>query len=1018
MPSSHGKILNLLDERYLDRVHDVTGYVDPIPTLVPYEEYEHSVLVYKMDVNHDMFMGLMQDFTDRIARHHDKELWAWFTQWQVKQPVAIQPVAIQPVAIQPSGSTPAFKKLRIDVPESAAPLAAELSTDKPPTPRPSVITAANLSLDSELLQAEEMLRVLIDIVQADPPFVPNYIEFMYQWIDYLEGDGRALKLALGQEIPSLWDFEYHPDILDVQKSGKNEISTDLFRKKPDLAALEKLAENSERRRYREVKHGVHLPEKEKEELLPLINVPKDWKKANRYYAACFKSRQKAIDLLVGTGVTGKQVNNYVKQQELHPALTSEEGDMKGLTNYFNEQKFAQFRFLQNTSIEKYKESLLSIRLASDAERAVNDAAAANTTTVANSRSIALPLIPPTPMYPPQMELPCTMHEQFDTIYEQFKAVYSDIRTVPRHMSRRFKSKAFEDAVPIDNWGVFYEGDYDELDEYFEEPELEDEDISEFSDSEDMDSEEDFMDAAVPGAMPVIPVVAGGPPPPPVTSPSDPLTPNEFAIMLHSMTVTQIMELLPSLSGPILQRVLAILMGPSPLPEVQALPGPSNAPTAAPPVPTGSLGPAQGMSSQLPASGNLVAGGVQGAGSAAPAHPAITVTAPAQIQQPQNGSVQPQPQFQALSNQNPGQGTGVFNGFQPTQQLPILASNANALLLNTGAQLGNPSVAGSSALPQTAPSPSTTPQSPFANAPLNPFQQGFNPPRPSIQRNVPPALNFGFGPLSNVSDTFNEPNRIPVQLYFQEIVRHADPYIGNTDAIMLGYLRLRNGPNRSREVAIELTKLIILPVSIYANCLRRVQLGQYEVFETYTCIPSLPSETGAQPYTSRRRTAYDKLVQAYSLMANHRDREEELTKRWRTSPGPMTETARGSIWEGWAVAVDRPIWMSPAERNEAVDLAILKKIKDREESEAARENEKRKRENDELVDGNQDEKMDGNKDEKMGEDKDEKMGEDEDEKMGEDEDEKMGEDEDEDETMADDDENDDKNKVENDANDET
>ena len=45
-----------------------------------------------------------------------------------------------------------------------------------------------------------------------------------------------------------------------------------------------------------------------------------------------------------------------------------------------------------------------------------------------------------------------------------------------------------------------------------------------------------------------------------------------------------------------------------------------------------------------------------------------------------------------------------------------------------------------------------------------------------------------------------------------------------------------------------------------------------------------------------------------------NREEELTKRWRISPGPMTERRRGAVWEGWGLYVDRPIEMGYTERH--------------------------------------------------------------------------------------------------------
>ena len=47
-----------------------------------------------------------------------------------------------------------------------------------------------------------------------------------------------------------------------------------------------------------------------------------------------------------------------------------------------------------------------------------------------------------------------------------------------------------------------------------------------------------------------------------------------------------------------------------------------------------------------------------------------------------------------------------------------------------------------------------------------------------------------------------------------------------------------------------------------------------------------------------------------------DREDELTKRWRASKGPLTETDRGAVWEGYGVYIDSGIEMGPEERKGA------------------------------------------------------------------------------------------------------
>lgn len=71
--ASFGKVLDLLDDRYLE-LQDVVGNTEPLPTLVPYEDYNQNVLVYYMDTNHEVVMGLIQDFTMRRAHEMNTEL--------------------------------------------------------------------------------------------------------------------------------------------------------------------------------------------------------------------------------------------------------------------------------------------------------------------------------------------------------------------------------------------------------------------------------------------------------------------------------------------------------------------------------------------------------------------------------------------------------------------------------------------------------------------------------------------------------------------------------------------------------------------------------------------------------------------------------------------------------------------------------------------------------------------------------------------------------------------------------
>lgn len=67
-----------------------------------------------------------------------------------------------------------------------------------------------------------------------------------------------------------------------------------------------------------------------------------------------------------------------------------------------------------------------------------------------------------------------------------------------------------------------------------------------------------------------------------------------------------------------------------------------------------------------------------------------------------------------------------------------------------------------------------------------------------------------------------------------------------------------------------------------------------------------------------KLVYNKLAQACGMISSAPAiRENELTKRWRTSPGPMTSSDRGAVWEGWGVYVDRGIEMRVEERSDAM-----------------------------------------------------------------------------------------------------
>ncbi|KAG9190675.1 hypothetical protein G6011_08763 [Alternaria panax] len=447
--ASHGKVLDLLDDRYLE-LQDVVGNVEPLPTLVPYEQYKQHAIVYRMDTNHDIFMALLQDFTERKSLETGKELWTWFVQWEVDQTAARQPV------VAPHSP----KKPRLDFNQLSTP------TTQPPSRRGAPpITAQVRKIDPELMHQEDMLRTLVDIVQVNSTVVPNFIEFLYRWIDFYEGDGKALNAALYEEIPSLWDFEYHPILVpeDVRKNldeanginrdGKkngagNETPkhvsaeelaqnspTKKMRQKPDLATLERKAEESERLQYHEVHFGIQPP-KLNEPLPPLINIPRDRIKRAKYHVACFKSRQRALYLLIEAGVTPQQLKDYNRCQTMSLKDTPPREGADGLENYEKDANLAQ---MIHSAKEKHRVKQMEIAISN---KLADEAQLAGRSTVPAGPS-GVPLIPATPS---NTHRPGMAGQILRKIQQTKDEREQRINIVPVPLVGKMKSKLFEGAM--------------------------------------------------------------------------------------------------------------------------------------------------------------------------------------------------------------------------------------------------------------------------------------------------------------------------------------------------------------------------------------------------------------------------------------------------------------------------------------------------------------------------------------------------------------------------------------------
>jgi hypothetical protein len=210
--------------------------------------------------------------------------------------------------------------------------------------------------------------------------------------------------------------------------------------------------------------------------------------------------------------------------------------------------------------------------------------------------------------------------------------------------------------------------------------------------------------------------------------------------------------------------------------------------------------------------------------------------------------------------------------------------------------------------------------------------------PSLQRNAPSPLNLtstpvtpspwsSFGPSLLATSPFDaSPHGIPIQIYYPKILipgngigpeglKLGTSHTIETDALLIGHTRPCSGK-------ITLSKAIFLPVGVWSNTLTRVQKGAYTVLESYPPTPAHPKRNGTGPMYAKpgsadsHKRAYVKIVQAFDIMKCE-DRETDLTKRWRTSPGMMTQRDRGAVWEGYAGTIDDEIWMSAEERTGAM-----------------------------------------------------------------------------------------------------
>jgi hypothetical protein len=946
--ASHGQVLDLFNQRYLE-VQDVTGNVEPLPTLVPYDNYTQNVLVYRMDTVHDIFMALLQDFTDRTARTTRKELWTWCVQWEVDESPSRQLATAPP--------TP--KKPRLaDVPPETPPDAHKSGQYAP------AYTAQRRIINPALMLEDDMLRILIDIVQVDSSIVPNFIEFLYRWVDYYEGDGTALKAALFWEIPSLWDFEYHPLVLPehlqkkVNKTEAVEDDAGIFgkerdsgtpsnrteqlaqsspikkmREKPDLAALEMQTAESERLQYREVHYGIQPP-KLNEPLPPLINIPRDQQKRTKYYAACFRSRQRALYLLMEAGITTQQIRNYKKGQEMLPRDTPQEGHGHGLRHYEKDAVFAQTRF-----VEKEKQMLLrnkQMEITISNKLAMEAQLAAHTTGVNEPSGVPLILSTPSSVHKPGMTGATLLK-----IRAARERAEERINVIPIPLVNKMKSKLFEGAkdkhtllnemraqhssaspnirinnsINAENRGLKADGGDDNMEvtdmnlravsradattalpshPHLPPPSL----PSPFSFPATTTTSNLPRDASIPIvglsasqqstpsniSMPHHTIVANNAP-----------GPSEITEYMRNLTPEQVRQLLPFMNQEVRQTLANSLVIPtSSLQPVatNAFPGLGQAPNPWLP----SLSP--------------------------PRAPTITVSPP-------EGS-------NAQTRDRPPEGAEAqTNSFtsQSSPRLPPLSFQSSENCHHQASLVGpngvNLQASGYGSTPSqqfnhfahlsSIPGPSQNPQPTSSNSLLAA-------PRGGIARIAPTPLALHLqappSPLSSLASNLLATSPLtaschgtPIQILLPKIVvpgntigpggkKMGNGGIPETDALLLGYSR----PGSSK---IVLSRAIFLPMGVWTNTLERVRKGKYSVLETYP-----GPESKLHLPDGPHKTVYEKLKTAYDIMRSAPNREQDLTKRWRVTKGPMTPVERGAVWEGWAVVLDSEVSLGRGERRGA------------------------------------------------------------------------------------------------------
>lgn len=296
-------LTNLFDDtEQLSKFEDVITNAHPFPTLAPYGDFVRGVLVYNTVDDEEATIARFQEFTDQMARVQNEEIWTWMVQWRADGSSTTQ---------RQNEASTSRKRLRV---HSSAPRALQVMAMKTKVAKyPPKSKERSAYFGRPLLHDEDIMRALLDIVHATSNSLPNFISILYQWIDMACGDGFALQCALREEIPCLFGFDHHTFSMQPNQpriKGPNDSSTGGV-----------LVEPSNRLQYQEKRFGLRPLADGSQS--PYANIPHTTSKADDYFAACYRQREKALILLAKAGLTPGQICHYRRNQTEHPMDTME-----------------------------------------------------------------------------------------------------------------------------------------------------------------------------------------------------------------------------------------------------------------------------------------------------------------------------------------------------------------------------------------------------------------------------------------------------------------------------------------------------------------------------------------------------------------------------------------------------------------------------------------------------------------------------------------------------------------------